>query len=48
MPAVQIGIGIEQMRFEPRFEPAHGWPQPEIGDPVDGAAVERVVGSVAR
>src|SRR6266550_2348381 len=47
MPAVEVGIGVEQMRFEARLRGADGRAQTDIGDPVDGAAAERIVGAVA-
>src|SRR5438552_12566144 len=46
MPAVKVGVGVEQMRFEARLGGADGRAQADIGDPVDGAAAERVVEAV--
>src|SRR5204863_9549880 len=45
--AVEIGIGVEEVRFEARLGAADGRAQPDIGDAVDRAAAERVVGAVA-
>ena len=48
MAAVEIGVDIEEMCFEPRLGRADGRTQADIGDPVDRASVKRIVGAVAR
>src|SRR5581483_5987077 len=45
--AVEVAVDVEKMRLEPRAVAADGGPEPDIGDAVDGAAVERVVRPVA-
>ena len=46
MAAVEIGVDVEEMRFEPRHQPADRRPQADIGDAVDRVAVERIVGAI--
>src|ERR1700730_1912970 len=47
MASVEIDLGVEEVRLEPRHEAADRRAQTDIGDAVDRAAGERVVGAVA-
>src|SRR5207244_916052 len=47
MPPVEIDIGVEEMRLEAWRRAADGRAQSEIGDAIDGAAGERVGGTIA-
>jgi hypothetical protein len=47
MPPVEIDIGIEKVRLEPRYETADGRAQSEVGDAVDRAPGQRIVGTIA-
>src|ERR1700737_3665314 len=47
MASVEIGLGVEEVRLEPRHEAADRRAQTDIGDAVDRAAGERGVGAVA-
>src|SRR5262249_109262 len=47
MAPVEIDIAVEEVRFQARHQTTHRRAQPEIGDAVDRAAGERVVGAVA-
>src|SRR5712671_7043358 len=47
MPAVEVGVGVEQMRFEARLWGPDRRAQADIGDAIDRPAGERVVGAVA-
>src|SRR5271167_2956327 len=47
MAPIEIDIGVEEVRLEPRYQAADRRAQTEIGDAVDGMATERVVGTVA-
>src|ERR1041385_4137600 len=48
MPAVKVGIGVKEMRFEARLGSADRRAQTDIGDAVDRAPAEQVIGAVAR
>ncbi len=47
MASVEVSLGVEEVRLEPRHEAADRRAQTDIGDAVDRAAGERVVGAVA-
>ena len=45
---MEIAVDVEKMRLEPRHQTAHRTFEADIGDAVDGAAVQWVVAAVAR
>src|SRR5262244_3374902 len=47
MAPVEIDIGVEEMRLEPRHEAADRRAQPQVRHPVDGSTAERIAGTVA-
>src|SRR6516165_4779866 len=47
MATIEVDFDVEQMCFEPRYEPADGRAQTEVGHAIDAAPGERVVRTVA-
>ncbi len=47
MASVEVDVGIKEVRLETRHQASDGRAKTDIGDPVDGATGERIVGTVA-